>query len=218
MFSWFERRLDPYPQDPPRMPPRGLVRFVLHYSRGALPWLVLLALTSALIAIGEVVLFGYLGDLVNRLSETGRDAFWAAEGPRLMRMAVLLLVILAADAVEYISHRAYHEVPWLWRIHAVHHSPEHMDWLSGSRLHFFEPLATRALVLVPTVLVVAYRMATIALADRVAYLEDGRIVATGSHAELMASVPGYARVVGAYAADHAERQAAGDATTQGRDA
>ena len=69
-----------------------------------------------------------------------------------------------------------------------------------------------------TVLVVAYRMATIALADRVAYLEDGRIVATGSHAELMASVPGYARVVGAYAADHAERQAAGDATTQGRDA
>ena len=63
-----------------------------------------------------------------------------------------VLVILAADAVEYISHRAYHEVPWLWRIHAVHHSPEHMDWLSGSRLHFFEPLATRALVLVPIVL------------------------------------------------------------------
>jgi sterol desaturase/sphingolipid hydroxylase (fatty acid hydroxylase superfamily) len=63
-----------------------------------------------------------------------------------------LLVILAADAVEYISHRAYHEVPWLWRIHAVHHSPEHMDWLSGSRLHFLEPLATRALVLVPIVL------------------------------------------------------------------
>ena len=58
MFSWFERRLDPYPQDPPRMPPRGLVAFVLHYSRGALPWLVLLATTSALIAIGEGVILG----------------------------------------------------------------------------------------------------------------------------------------------------------------
>jgi len=69
--------------------------------------------------------------------------------PAIIRFA---LVILAADAVEYISHRAYHEVPWLWRIHAVHHSPEHMDWLSGSRLHFLEPLATRALVLVPIVL------------------------------------------------------------------
>lgn len=69
--------------------------------------------------------------------------------PAVVRFA---LVILAADAVEYASHRAYHEVPLLWRIHAVHHSPEHMDWLSGSRLHFLEPLMTRALVLVPIVL------------------------------------------------------------------
>jgi sterol desaturase/sphingolipid hydroxylase (fatty acid hydroxylase superfamily) len=69
--------------------------------------------------------------------------------PAIIRFA---LVILAADAVEYVSHRAYHEVPLLWRIHAVHHSPEYMDWLSGSRLHFIEPLVTRALVLVPLVL------------------------------------------------------------------
>lgn len=60
-----------------------------------------------------------------------------------------LLVILAADAVEYASHRAYHEVPFLWRIHAIHHSPTSMDWLSGSRLHFIEPLVTRSVVLVP---------------------------------------------------------------------
>ncbi|MBV8650177.1 MAG: sterol desaturase family protein [Alphaproteobacteria bacterium] len=69
--------------------------------------------------------------------------------PAIVRFA---LVILAADAVEYASHRAYHEVPLLWRIHAVHHSPEYMDWLSGSRLHFIEPLVTRAFVLVPIVL------------------------------------------------------------------
>ena len=69
--------------------------------------------------------------------------------PAIIRFA---LVILAADAVEYASHRAFHEVPALWRIHAVHHSPEYMDWLSGSRLHFLEPLVTRALVLVPIVL------------------------------------------------------------------
>ncbi|MGY3454230.1 sterol desaturase family protein [Bradyrhizobium sp. USDA 4353] len=87
------------------------------------------------------------------------DYFAWAISPSLQAHVVALpaivrfvLVILAADAVEYIAHRAYHEVPWLWRIHAVHHSPEHMDWLSGSRLHFLEPLATRALVLVPIVL------------------------------------------------------------------
>jgi sterol desaturase/sphingolipid hydroxylase (fatty acid hydroxylase superfamily) len=68
------------------------------------------------------------------------------EMPAILRF---VLVLLAADAVEYASHRAYHQVPFLWRIHAIHHSPDTMDWLSGSRLHFIEPLVTRAVVLVP---------------------------------------------------------------------
>ena len=54
-----------------------------------------------------------------------------------------------ADLVEYAIHRTMHEVKVLWPIHAVHHSVEHMDWLAGSRLHFLEPLVTRALVLIP---------------------------------------------------------------------
>lgn len=49
-----------------------------------------------------------------------------------------------------------------------------------------------------TILVVAYRRATIALADQVVYLEHGRVVATGTHAELLARVPGYANLVTAY--------------------
>ena len=92
MFAWFERRLDPFPPELPLTPPRGLGAFVLHYSRGALPWLVLLAVASALIAAGEVVLFGYLGDLVNRLAGAGPQDFLAEEGPRLMRRALLLLL------------------------------------------------------------------------------------------------------------------------------
>jgi ABC-type multidrug transport system fused ATPase/permease subunit len=49
-----------------------------------------------------------------------------------------------------------------------------------------------------TVLVIAYRRATIALADEVVYLEQGRVVARGTHAELLATVPGYAALVTAY--------------------
>jgi ATP-binding cassette subfamily B protein len=49
-----------------------------------------------------------------------------------------------------------------------------------------------------TVVVVAYRQATIALADEVVWLENGRLVARGSHTELLAAVPGYARLVQAY--------------------
>ncbi|WP_448608002.1 ABC transporter ATP-binding protein [Geodermatophilus sp. URMC 60] len=50
-----------------------------------------------------------------------------------------------------------------------------------------------------TVVVVAYRQATIALADEVVWLEGGRVLARGSHEELLAEVPGYAALVRAYA-------------------
>jgi len=59
----------------------------------------------------------------------------------------LLLLLLVADLVQYWTHRAYHEVPFLWRFHAVHHSAQHMDWMAGSRLHLFELVTTRVAIL-----------------------------------------------------------------------
>jgi len=58
-------------------------------------------------------------------------------------------IVLVADLVQYWTHRAYHEVPLLWRLHAVHHSVKSMDWLAGSRQHIIELLITRTLVLAP---------------------------------------------------------------------
>ncbi|SIR26599.1 ATP-binding cassette, subfamily B, multidrug efflux pump [Paracoccus thiocyanatus] len=92
MFSWFERRLDPYPADTPRMPPQGLWRFILHFSRGAEGYMLSMAACTALIAVAEVVLFGYLGELVNRLAGADRQNFWTQEGGRLMLMGALLMI------------------------------------------------------------------------------------------------------------------------------
>ena len=61
----------------------------------------------------------------------------------------LLLCILVADLAQYFTHRAYHEVPFLWKFHSVHHSTKTMDWLAGSRQHMLEIVATRVLVLAP---------------------------------------------------------------------
>jgi ATP-binding cassette, subfamily B, bacterial len=57
-----------------------------------------------------------------------------------------------------------------------------------------------------SILVVAYRRATIALADQVVYLERGRVVARGRHAELLDSTPGYAALVTAYERADEERE------------
>jgi ABC-type multidrug transport system fused ATPase/permease subunit len=61
---------------------------------------------------------------------------------------------------------------------------------------------------VASILVVAYRRATIALADEVVYLEHGRVVGRGTHAELLATVSGYADLVTAYERAEAEREQA----------
>jgi ABC-type multidrug transport system fused ATPase/permease subunit len=57
-----------------------------------------------------------------------------------------------------------------------------------------------------SIIVVAYRRATIALADEVVYLEHGRVVARGAHRELLGTVPGYANLVTAYERAEAERE------------
>jgi ABC-type multidrug transport system fused ATPase/permease subunit len=63
-----------------------------------------------------------------------------------------------------------------------------------------------------TVVVVAYRRATIALADEVVFVQDGRVADRGSHAELLDRCEGYRTLVTAYERDEVERAAehAGD--------
>ncbi|MEV0619942.1 ABC transporter ATP-binding protein [Nonomuraea sp. NPDC050404] len=58
-----------------------------------------------------------------------------------------------------------------------------------------------------TVVVVAYRMATIALADEVIYLDKGRVVDRGPHDELIERCAGYRNLVTAYEREEAERAA-----------
>ncbi|MGW0802891.1 ABC transporter ATP-binding protein [Nonomuraea sp. NPDC002799] len=58
-----------------------------------------------------------------------------------------------------------------------------------------------------TVVVVAYRMATIALADEVVYLDRGRVVDHGRHEELLTRCAGYRNLVTAYEREEAERAA-----------
>jgi len=96
IFGWFERRLDPYPLGDPAEPPKGLLAFCLHYAQGAKKWLLLMALTSALIAMGEILLFSFIGEVVNWLSSADRETFLATDGWRLVGMGAVILVALPA--------------------------------------------------------------------------------------------------------------------------
>ncbi|KAA0875425.1 ABC transporter ATP-binding protein [Nitrincola tapanii] len=93
MFQWFERRLNPFPKEEPSLPPRGLLAFCWHYSRSAWPWLLVSALLMACVALIEVWLFSFMGNLVNWLSTQEIESFWQTQRWTLLGMALVILLL-----------------------------------------------------------------------------------------------------------------------------
>ena len=62
-----------------------------------------------------------------------------------------LIAILVLDFSMYLQHRIFHWVPWLWRLHAVHHSDTAFDVTTGIRFHVGELLVSFVLKLVVVV-------------------------------------------------------------------
>ncbi|HEX8525528.1 sterol desaturase family protein [Allosphingosinicella sp.] len=68
---------------------------------------------------------------------------------RTAQMAVLLLItVLATDFFQYWAHRSFHRFRFLWKFHAVHHSPRDLDVLHAFQ-HPVEAAATWFLVALP---------------------------------------------------------------------
>ena len=76
------------------------------------------------------------------------DAFrlWISELPWLVQFVV---VLVASDFLQYWYHRLFHQVPFLWGFHAIHHSAKSMDWLAGSRMHLIEVIMLRMVTSLP---------------------------------------------------------------------
>ncbi|WP_444944142.1 sterol desaturase family protein [Microbulbifer sp. ZKSA006] len=98
------------------------------------------------LAISAILIFAnyHIGHFDWAISERAQDSI--SNIPIFIQFA---LIIVCADFVLYWEHRLYHEVQFLWPIHAVHHSVETMDWLAGSRGHFLQVFSERAMVMVP---------------------------------------------------------------------
>lgn len=60
-----------------------------------------------------------------------------------------LEIMFLTDLAQYWFHRTFHQVPALWKFHAVHHSAQAMDWMAGSRMHLFEIISMRAFTTLP---------------------------------------------------------------------
>lgn len=92
MFRFFEDLINPFPLETPQTPPKTLFAFCRHYTRGTEPYLVVMAILTAAIAVMEVSLFGFLGQLVDWLNIHTPENLFQNSGNKLIFMASILLV------------------------------------------------------------------------------------------------------------------------------
>lgn len=92
IFSWFENRLNAYPDEPPQTPERGLLGFIWSGLQGMKGWIFLLTLMTVGIGITEALLFQFMGTLVNWLGEYTPQTLWTEKKYLLMAMIALLVI------------------------------------------------------------------------------------------------------------------------------
>ncbi len=81
------------------------------------------ALLNALVALAAAGLAGWAS-----------VQLWPADWPFAVQCLVFLLYM---ECASYWWHRIMHRVPWLWRLHSIHHNPKRMHVLKAGRVHWF---------------------------------------------------------------------------------
>lgn len=92
IFSWFEGRISPYPDEPPQVIQGGLYRFIYASLKGIKGWLVLLVFLTIGTGIIEALLFQFMGLLIDWLGQYSPEQLWQKKGHFLWAMAGVLVL------------------------------------------------------------------------------------------------------------------------------
>ncbi len=107
MFAFFENLIKPFPSEMPTHPPAKLLAFCWHYTRGVWPWILLMSVLVTLVAVIEVMLFGFLAEIVDWLTNVDKENFLEQEGDTLMVIGavVLLAIPMLSLLLAMVSHQ-----------------------------------------------------------------------------------------------------------------
>jgi sterol desaturase/sphingolipid hydroxylase (fatty acid hydroxylase superfamily) len=98
--------------------------------------------------IGLTVLLSVVVGVAFPVLAVGAAFFAERHGYGLLRLVTLppaveiVVALVALDLARYGEHALLHRVPWLWRLHRVHHSDTQYDCTTALRFHPLEALAT----------------------------------------------------------------------------
>lgn len=99
IFRFFEQLRAPFPDEPVAQAPTNLFAFCRFYTRGMWPIIITISVLSAAIAMLEVVLFDFMGQLVDWFSTRNPNTFLIEERIHLLWMALILVLVLPSLVV-----------------------------------------------------------------------------------------------------------------------
>ena len=94
MFAYFESLVNPYPNDAPEQTPNSMTAFFWYYSKPIWKLLTIFLVSIILLAVVEVSLFIFLGNIVDWLGQSDRETFLATEGWKLAGMAFVAVILI----------------------------------------------------------------------------------------------------------------------------
>ncbi|MBQ9601289.1 MAG: ABC transporter ATP-binding protein [Neisseriaceae bacterium] len=94
IFSWFENRVETYPDRQPETPKHGLLHFIWSCTDGVRPWLLLLMVFTVGKGAMEAILFQFVGTLVDWLNMYSPSQLWTNKKVSLLAMAATLLLFV----------------------------------------------------------------------------------------------------------------------------
>ncbi len=123
MFSWFERRVNPYPETTPVRPLVGLLPFVWFCTKGLRGWIAIVLICAAIMGGFESVLFKLLSVLTDWLTQFSPEQFWQYKGSSLGWMLVGLLgsifVVASCALVKYQVLQGNFPMLLRWNFHRL---------------------------------------------------------------------------------------------------
>jgi ATP-binding cassette subfamily B multidrug efflux pump len=100
LFRWFEKLVSPYPEAPPRAPPKGFFAFLWACAEGMRQYILAMALCTAVIGVFEAMLFAMLGRVVDWLSRVEPSQLWTEERSSLLLLGGILAASPLLVAVQ----------------------------------------------------------------------------------------------------------------------
>lgn len=90
IFSWFESRIDPYPEAAPKTPEKGLWRFIWSNIEGVRKWIAVLAVFTVGVGIMEALMFQFMGKVVDWLGTYTPQTLFVEKGRALIGMMAMV--------------------------------------------------------------------------------------------------------------------------------